>query len=212
MPILGWSEHALKQFEPDSWMARFLMLNQANLYFVILTFARLAWAQQSLTHALQNPNDNMYIEVSTLSLHWGLYFGLMVAYLTPLQALGFFFISQAICGFLLAVVFSLNHNGMPILSQEESIDTEFYRKQILTGRDIHPTLFSTWFTGGLNYQIEHHLFPTLPRHNFHLIQPHVRALCKKYQVPYHVTDMSSGTMEVLNRLDAVTLLARQMMH
>jgi acyl-lipid Delta6-acetylenase / acyl-lipid (9-3)-desaturase len=210
MPILAWSEHALKQDNGDSWLSRFLVYNQAQLYFVILTFARLAWAQQSFVYALTKCPDNALVEFGTIAVHWMSYLALMITCLTPVQSLAFFVLSQASCGFLLAVVFSLNHNGMPVLSAQESLDTEFYRKQIITGRDIHPTIMATWLTGGLNYQIEHHLFPSLPRHNFHLVQPHVRALCKKYNVPYHVTDMVSGTKEVLGRLDSISILARMM--
>jgi fatty acid desaturase len=48
--------------------------------------------------------------------------------------------------------------------------------------------------GGLNYQIEHHLFPSLPRHNFSHIQKRIQALCREYNIPYHVTGFTDGTM------------------
>lgn len=57
--------------------------------------------------------------------------------------------------------------------------------------------------GGLNYQIEHHLFPNLPRHNFHLVEGRVKDLCTKYDVPYHITGFWNGTKEVLQRLRTV---------
>ncbi|KAF9947231.1 hypothetical protein BGZ70_002803 [Mortierella alpina] len=103
----------------------------------------------------------------------------------------YFLVSQAVCGNLLAIVFSLNHNGMPVISKEEAVEMDFFTKQIITGRDVHPGLFANWFTGGLNYQIEHHL-------------------CKKYNVRYHTTGMIEGTAEVFSRLNEVSKAASKM--
>ncbi|CAI5938912.1 unnamed protein product [Closterium sp. NIES-64] len=40
---------------------------------------------------------------------------------------------------------------------------DFYTAQIVTTRNVSDGLFNDWFTGGLNKQLEHHLFPTMPR-------------------------------------------------
>ena len=93
----------------------------------------------------------------------------MVLFLSPLHAVAYFMAGQMTCGLLLASVFSLNHNGMTVMSMEESKAVDYYTRQIITGRDVTPTAFITWFAGGLNYQIEHHLFPMLPRHSFHKV-------------------------------------------
>ena len=87
------------------------------------------------------------------------------------NAVVFFLVCQATCGLLLAAVFALNHNGMTVVSSAEAKGIDFYTLQIITGRDVTPTPFIAWFAGGLNYQIEHHLFPMLPRHNFHKVRP-----------------------------------------
>jgi fatty acid desaturase len=60
------------------------------------------------------------------------------------------------------------------------------------------------YVGGLNYQIEHHLFPSMPRHNFHKIQAKVQEICEKHNVKYHVTDFMSGTKEIMQRLQHVS--------
>lgn len=58
------------------------------------------------------------------------------------------------------------HNGMPVFTMNEFQDMDFFSLQVVTGRDVKPTAFANWFTGGLNYQIEHHIFPALPRREF----------------------------------------------
>jgi fatty acid desaturase len=57
--------------------------------------------------------------------------------------------------------------------------------------------------GGLNHQIEHHLFPSLPRHNLHKVSSEVRALCAKHGLEYEACGMATGTQRVLARLAEV---------
>lgn len=54
--------------------------------------------------------------------------------------------------------------------------------------------------GGLNYQIEHHLFPTLPRHNLGKAKAAVMELCTKHGLVYESVGMGTGTVKVLQRL------------
>jgi fatty acid desaturase len=98
---------------------------------------------------------------------------------------------------------------MPILDAEKARNLDFYELQIITGRDVQPNLFNDWFTGGLNYQIEHHIWPTLPRHNFHLVRPQVVALCKKHGIDFHETSLLKGVSEVLDRLYCISKSAQK---
>ncbi|KAF9279642.1 delta6 fatty acid desaturase [Linnemannia elongata] len=225
-PLLTWSEHALEMFSdvPDEELtrmwSRFMVLNQTWFYFPILSFARLSWCLQSILFVLPNGQAHKpsgarvpisLVEQLSLAMHWTWYFATMFLFIKdPVNMIVYFLVSQAVCGNLLALVFSLNHNGMPVISKEEAVDMDFFTKQIITGRDVHPGLFANWFTGGLNYQIEHHLFPSMPRHNFSKIQPAVESLCKKYGVRYHTTGMVDGTAEVFARLNEVSRAASKM--
>ncbi|KCV70459.1 hypothetical protein H696_02800 [Fonticula alba] len=212
MPLLAWSEHALEAFvEGDvQGMSKILIDHQNFFYPLLLSFARLSWAIQSVIY-VQTAADvpNRGLEALGLLGHWALLIIFSVLLTGPWRALIIFMVSNVACGLLLASVFSLNHNGMPILDAEENRSYDFFTRQIITGRDVHPSVFNTWFTGGLNYQIEHHLFPSIPRHNFHRIQPRVAELCRKYNVPYHTAGLISGTVEVFKRLAEVAHASRQ---
>ncbi|KAJ1536952.1 hypothetical protein HK096_005842, partial [Nowakowskiella sp. JEL0078] len=216
MPFLAWSEHALDLFSelPDDAMARFLVTNQRAIYFPLLMLARLSWAQQSIktvmpenAKVLMADEDSMVIERVLLALHWIWYLSVAFTWVTPLHSLLWIITSQFTCGLLLALVFSLNHNGMPVYTNEESKHIDFYELQIVTGRDVISSPFIDWFCGGLNYQIEHHMFPTIPRHNFHKISPLVSSLCRKHGVNYHETNFTSGLGEVLDRLHNIAQVA-----
>jgi acyl-lipid Delta6-acetylenase / acyl-lipid (9-3)-desaturase len=88
LPFLAWSEHAIENFatEHPGWIAKFLVYNQPNIYFILLTFARLSWCRSSLVWAL-NHKTNQTLEVSSLVLHWALYFTLIGTQLTFLQGI-----------------------------------------------------------------------------------------------------------------------------
>uniref|UniRef100_A0A4W5M103 Fatty acid desaturase 2 n=1 Tax=Hucho hucho TaxID=62062 RepID=A0A4W5M103_9TELE len=66
--------------------------------------------------------------------------------------------------------------------------------------NIEQSTFNDWFSGHLNFQIEHHLFPTMPRHNYHLVAPLVRTLCEKHGVPYQVKTLQKGMTDVVRSL------------
>ncbi|KAK9709206.1 hypothetical protein K7432_009183 [Basidiobolus ranarum] len=226
VPILAWSNHALEFFAdvPDDELAiamgKFMIGNQSFLIFPVMVFAKLSWAMQSILFILPNGQKGLprnarvpvgILEQLSVGLHWTWYLGLLFLFVkTPLRIALYLFLSQGGCGLLLALVFVLNHNGMPVVTEQEGSKMDFYSLQIITGRDVKPSWIVTWFTGGLNYQIEHHLFPALPRHSFHKVQPQVQAICEKYGINYHCTGFVDGTMEVVNRLDQVAKVARKL--
>lgn len=82
---------------------------------------------------------------------------------------------------------------------------DFYRFQILTTRNVDGPWFVGWFMGGLHHQVEHHLFPTMPRHNLGRMSAMVRRTCEKHGIPYHATTLWDGTLEVLRHLSEVSV-------
>ncbi|CAG8618788.1 23217_t:CDS:2, partial [Gigaspora rosea] len=150
-PILSWSEHALTDlFDPEfarehanaypQWLTRIMVNNQTINYFPILALARLSWCAQSILYILPNGQTGSIGDARMP--------------VTLLEQI-------SICGLLLALCFSLNHNGMKVLNEEETMKTDFYVEQVITGRDVTANSlmgcwFVEWFTGGLNFQIEHH--------------------------------------------------------
>ena len=71
-------------------------------------------------------------------------------------------------------------------------------------RNVTPNAFVDWFCGGLQYQVDHHLFPSIPRHNLRKVHALVAAFCKQNSVQYHEASMLQGTAEVLGHLKRVS--------
>uniref|UniRef100_A0A8C3AAP7 acyl-CoA (8-3)-desaturase n=1 Tax=Cyclopterus lumpus TaxID=8103 RepID=A0A8C3AAP7_CYCLU len=94
-------------------------------------------------------------------------------------------------------VTQMNHLPMNI---DHDKHQDWLSMQLHATCNIEQSPFNDWFSGHLNFQIEHHLFPTMPRHNYHVVAPQVRALCEKHGVPYQVKTMWRGLADVFMSL------------
>jgi len=227
MPLLAWSstmgKHVQRGGKHHSKFVHFMIRYQALFYFPILFLARLSWVYSSLSVVIEAVRGDtatkakhgtsylvrrlgIGLEFFGLLLHYVVY-GMLVAKVYSehggLWAFAFVFSSQTISGLLLAIVFGLGHNGMETYAFDARPD--FWRLQCTTTRNIHNDSFGFvgWFTGGLHLQIEHHLCPTMPRHNLRLVQPVVRKFCEKHGVHYRSQTLWNGTKDVLQHLDTV---------
>ncbi|KAI8993434.1 delta-6-desaturase [Pilobolus umbonatus] len=224
-PVLLWDEYASAAYygaleEEPTMVSRFIAESvlpyQTRYFFFVLGFARFSWAVQSILYSFREGAINKsaklnLFERACLISHWSLFAYWIIAWNTSIyNMILFFLISQATTGYTLALVFALNHNGMPVISQEKAEGMEFFEIQVITGRDVSLSPLGDWFMGGLNYQIEHHVFPNMPRHNLPKVKPMVKAICQKYNVYYHDTGFINGTLEVLKTLDITSKLSLQL--
>ena len=106
----------------------------------------------------------------------------------------------------MGATFAPNHKGMPIVPAEVKLD--FLSKQVRTSRNISGGWWATILMGGLNYQIEHHLFPSMPRPHLRAARMLVREHCRSHDVPYTETSCSRSYGIVIGYLNRVGLAAR----
>ncbi len=118
------------------------------------------------------------------------------------QPLYFLIAYHALFGIYMGLIFSPNHLGMPILSPENGLD--YIHEQISTTRNITPGIFNNIFYGGLNYQIEHHLFPTMPRTNLKKARVLVQEFCRENAITYDETGTLQAFKEILQQLGEVS--------
>jgi fatty acid desaturase len=160
------------------WTAR----NQWWLFFVIMPLESLSLHVSSVQYVRSGAFKSRQVRVMEgilLLLHFGLYGAAVFTVLTPLQAVVFTIVHQGLWGSYMALAFAPNHKGMP----HPKGDEDFLRKQVLTSRNVRGR-FAGWVLGGLNYQIEHHLFPAMPSPNLRKAQPLVEAFCRAHGVDY----------------------------
>jgi fatty acid desaturase len=141
------------------------------------------------------------VEALLLLLHFVGYATALVLVLSPLQAAVFVLVHQGLFGLYLGCSFAPNHKGMPTLTDAEELD--FLRTQVLTSRNVRGSRLVDFLLGGLNYQIEHHLFPNMPRPNLRRAQPLVRAFCQEHDLPYSEATMFGSYAEAIRHLHSV---------
>ena len=134
------------------------------------------------------------------------YVALVMWLLPPGKASAFFAVQSAVFGICLGASFAPNHKGMPIVPRTMKID--FLRRQVLTSRNVRGGLLVDFALGGLNYQIEHHLFPSMPRPNLRRARPIVRAYCLEHGVSYAEVGLFESYAIVVDYLNNVGLRAR----
>jgi fatty acid desaturase len=142
-----------------------------------------------------------WVEAATLVAHAVLYLGLLTWLLGPWSALLVIVLHKAAGGFYLATVFAPNHKGM--LEVDDDNELDFLRAQVLTSRNIRAHRITDFWYGSLNYQVEHHLFPTMARNNVARAHRIVRDYCAEIGVPYHETSLVQSYRELLAFLHQV---------
>ena len=142
-----------------------------------------------------------WLEPLLLLLHFVVYFGLLFTFLSSWHVLWFFMVHQGILGIYLSTTFAPNHKGMMMWDPDRPPD--FLRQQILTSRNMTGSRFVDFWFGGLNYQIEHHLFSSVPRCNLSEVQKIVRRFCQERNISYHESFVRESFWEILVSLNDV---------
>ena len=141
------------------------------------------------------------VEGLLLVAHLGVYLSVLWLVLSPAQALAFIVVHQGLLGLYLGCSFAPNHKGMPTLTEADQLD--FVRRQVLTSRNVRGSWLVDWLLGGLNYQIEHHLFPNMPRPNLRRAQPLVRAFCAQHGLAYVEASLVGSYAQAVRHLHHV---------
>lgn len=186
-----------------------------HIYWLIaLPFLRLSWLIQSIlfvasmqNHFYEIHRKRALVEQITLFMHWSLV--LVQYYFLPdfKTRFNYFLISQLFGGFLIAHVVTYNHYSCPKFPFHHRIIENYVCLQLYTTRNMAPGHLIDWLWGGLNYQIEHHLFPTMPRHNLKKVMPLVKEFCNENELPYMVDDYCTGLRLTLAQLHDIAKLA-----
>jgi fatty acid desaturase len=146
------------------------------------------------------------VEAAFVTLRLGGYLALVFWVLPVGMAFAFLGVQLALFGLYMGAVFAPNHKGMPIVPKSAKVD--FLRRQVLMSRNVRGGRFMDWFMGGLNYQVEHHLFPSMPRPSLRKVQPIVREFCASHDIPYTETSLMESYGIVVRYLNKVGLAAR----
>src|SRR5215211_1392505 len=182
-------------------LVRMIARYQGWLFFPLLLLEAAHLHLASAKAIVQGRGRANAVEGLLLLIHVAAYLVALLVVLSPLQAVAFVLVQQGLFGLYLGCSFAPNHKGMPTLTDAEELD--FLRRQVLTSRNVAGSRLVDWLLGGLNYQIEHHLFPHMPRPNLRRAQPLVRAFCQQHGLPYAEAGLFGSYAEAIRHLHAV---------
>jgi len=154
----------------------------------------------------RGPVKRRPVEIAFVALRLGGYLTAVFWVLPIGMAFAFLAVQLGLFGLYMGAVFAPNHKGMPIVPKDSRID--FLSRQVLMSRNIRGGRIVDWFMGGLNYQVEHHLFPSMARPQLRRVQPIVREFCQTRGIRYTETSLIESYAIVVRYLNEVGLAAR----
>jgi fatty acid desaturase len=185
-----------------AWFTR----RQGYLFFPVLVFEGLNLHIHGFRTIFgRGKVDKRALEIVMLVVRVGAYLSAIFLLLTPGMAFAFLGVQLAVFGMYMGASFAPNHKGMPVLPKESRVD--FLRRQVLTSRNISSGWFITSYMGGLNYQVEHHLFPNMPRPHLKRAQVIAKEYCRSHDIAYTETSIFQSYAIVVRYLNRVGLSA-----
>lgn len=194
--FLVWS---LDQAQASRGLPRFIGRSQAFLFFPLLLLEGLNLHFASARALRRKSIRHRWAEILLLAIHLVGYSAVVFAMLPLGKALLFMAVHQGLFGLYLGCTFAPNHKGMPMPSGQ----LDFLRKQVLTSRNVTGGRLMDVALGGLNHQIEHHLFPNMPSPNLRRAKPIVHDFCREIGVSYQDSGLISSYKQALTHLHRV---------
>ena len=182
-------------------VGRVLARYQAWLFFPLLLLEGAGLHISGVDALLRRRDRSAVVEGVLLGVHAALYLTAVFWVLSPVRAVAFIAVQQGLFGLYLGCSFAPNHKGMPVLGHDG--DMGFLQRQIATSRNVAGGRFIAFVFGGLNYQIEHHLFPAMPRSNLSRAGGIVRAFCAERDIVYNEDSVVGSYRQALSYLNTV---------
>jgi fatty acid desaturase len=188
-------------------LAATLTRNQGWLFYPLIAFEGFNLHVQSVRSLVRRGDvKGRRFELTAIAAHFGLYFAVLLIALPFPQAVAFFVVQTLVFGFYLGTSFAVNHIGMTMIPNHVELD--FFRRQVLTSRNISGGFWATALLGGLNYQVEHHLFPSMARPYLARTRELVRERCAELAIPYTEMTLGAAHRQVARHIQAVGIAAR----
>lgn len=197
---LAWTarQAATRSTRFTHWFTR----QQHLMFFPMLMLEGLHLKVASWRSLPQRAPKDRWVEATLLTAHLVGYLTLVFASMPFGLGVAFVLVHQALFGLYLGSSFAPNHKGMPMPGPDDHWD--HLRKQVLTSRNVRGGVVTDWALGALNYQVEHHLFPSMPRPNLRHAQPIVREYCAEIGLSYTETGLVESYAIGLRHLRDVT--------
>ncbi|WP_114854970.1 acyl-CoA desaturase [Brachybacterium sp. YJGR34] len=182
------------------WLAR----RQGYAFFPLLTLFAFVLHYEAISTVLRNPTmKHRWVELILALVRIVGFPVLVIATLGPGLGAAFLAVQLAVFGVYMGGSFAPNHKGMALIPKDYEVD--FLRRQVLTSRNISGGRLMNWAMGGLDLQIEHHLFPRMPSGHLRKVRPLVQEFCAERGITYTETSLPASYRIIVRYLNDVGL-------
>lgn len=189
---------ARRRHRVTTWLTR----RQGYYFFPLLLLEGLSLHVASIQTLVQRRDlRRRWVDATFIATRFGGYFAALLIVLPPSKAAAFLGVQMGLFGLILGGSFAPNHVGMPIVRADTEID--FLERQVLMSRNVRGGPVIDIALGGLNHQIEHHLFPNMARPLLRKAQPTVRDYCAERGISYTETGLFQAYRRVIGYLNEV---------
>ena len=199
VPVLAFSKD---QASTKKGIKRLIVAHQAWLIFPLRTLVVFVLKISTINFLRRKQARYKKVEILGFCVHHAVYFFGLGLLLGPLDTLVFVLINYMVLGVVFATIFAPGHKGMTML--QNSASYSFLVRQTITTRNTKVGAVLEFFSLGVAQQIEHHLFPSMPRNNLSKARPFFQAFCNKYNLPYQRTSFWQAQQETFAQLKDVS--------
>jgi linoleoyl-CoA desaturase len=194
--VIRLCEHAkLRKYHRYQFIYSFFLYGLMTLSKIVLDIVQLFEFNKSGITKLQkaNPRRELWILLISKTLYFFIFIGLPIIFssFNWWQVLLGFGIMHITAGMIMSTIFQMAHvvegAQQPLPDSNRVIPHEWLVHQLMSTSDFDPNnRILSWYIGGLNYQIEHHLFPNICHVHYRKIAPIVRITAEKYGIKYNL--------------------------
>jgi len=167
-------------------------------WLTFIPFQLLIFPIWKITHTRHMFRTKNIPELLAVICNHTLEFYMLSSSMTLFGYMTYWLMAVMLGGLYLTSVFSLNHTHKPVVDNHTHRD--WVRRSAGFTTNLTPNFLTTWFTGYLNFQIEHHMFPQMPHPRLPQIAPRIKALLLKHNVEYDCRGMSQAFVDVIENL------------
>lgn len=202
LPVVAFTPEQATRDRPAFF--RWVIGHQGYFFFPILLLEGLSLHASSVHRVFMREHlAHRSAEIAFLAVRIIGFLALVFLVLSPDKAAVFLAIQLGLFGVYMGMSFAPNHKGMPLVPKGLKLD--FLRRQVLMSRNIRGNHVIDVAMGGLNYQIEHHLFPSMPRPHLRRAAPIIEGYCRDLDVPYTQTTLLHSYVIVFRYINRVGL-------
>ena len=177
----------------SAFVKKYIQPHQHWLFFVLLPFVYPNFVLWTFKRILTSISLVNIIELLLIVVHFAVLFYISFHFLPVGVALVFLITFSLTVGAYMGIVFAPNHKGEEVVEDEGPAT---WLHQITLTRNLYPSWYGFYFFGGLDLQVEHHLFPSVSRFNYPKIHTIVKAYCKEHNIRYYETTWFNSMREI----------------